>query len=138
MWVLWKLRRLHKHRLTVVLPCDLLTTGLDDMLKRSDRIPGYAIGGLSGGECVPATLDQLAHMNLSSRHADDMQVGTCICREKSVFWRIVLQCTDRLPPEKPRYCMGIGYGEDLLVCAALGVDMVSSSARQCHAASGYC
>lgn len=24
---------------------------------------------------------------------------------------------------KPRYCMGIGYGEDLLVCAALGVDM---------------
>lgn len=66
---------------------------LDEMLKRSDRIPGYAIGGLSGGE------------------------------EKSIFWRIVLQCADRLPPEKPRYCMGIGYGEDLLVCAALGVDM---------------
>lgn len=44
-------------------------------------------------------------------------------REKDVFWRIVLQCANRLPPEKPRYCMGIGYGEDLLVCAALGVDM---------------
>lgn len=66
------------------------------MLKRRDKLPGYAIGGLSGGE------------------------------EKSIFWRMyvthrqlhgeislktpshvhrVLQCADRLPPEKPRYCM---------------------------------
>ena len=57
------------------------------------------------------------------------KVVSLTCREKSIFWRIVLQCADRLPPEKPRYCMGIGYGEDLLVCAALGVDMVRSSAR---------
>lgn len=55
-------------------------------------------------------------------------------REKDIFWRIVLQCANRLPPEKPRYCMGIGYGEDLLVCAALGVDMVSSAFQTCEAA----
>ncbi|KAJ3208785.1 Queuine tRNA-ribosyltransferase catalytic subunit 1, partial [Clydaea vesicula] len=54
---------------------------------------GYAIGGLSGGE------------------------------SKDQFWRIVSLCTDLLPKDKPRYCMGVGYAEDLVVCSALGVDM---------------
>ena len=56
-------------------------------------LPGYAIGGLSGGE------------------------------EKDAFWKVVDQCTDILPPGKPRYCMGVGYPEDLVVCVALGADM---------------
>lgn len=56
-------------------------------------LPGYAIGGLSGGE------------------------------EKDIFWRVVNQCTDILPSNKPRYCMGVGYPEDLVVCVALGADM---------------
>jgi queuine tRNA-ribosyltransferase len=46
------------------------------MVKRD--CPGYAIGGLSGGE------------------------------EKEEFWKIVSLCTDHLPENKPRYCMGIG------------------------------
>ncbi|KAI5477860.1 hypothetical protein MNV49_005845 [Pseudohyphozyma bogoriensis] len=68
---------------------------LDEMLKpeREAQLPGYAVGGLSGGE------------------------------EKEVFWRIVKQCADRLPEGKPRYTMGVGYSEDLLVCVALGIDM---------------
>ncbi|RKP24307.1 queuine tRNA-ribosyltransferase 1 [Syncephalis pseudoplumigaleata] len=64
---------------------------IDEMVKRD--LPGYAIGGLSGGE------------------------------EKDQFWRIVTLCTDLLPKDKPRYCMGVGYAEDLVVCSALGVDM---------------
>ena len=64
---------------------------IQEMTKRN--APGYAIGGLSGGE------------------------------EKDKFWRVVSHCTDLLPRDKPRYCMGIGYGEDLVVCSALGVDM---------------
>ncbi|RNF12270.1 putative queuine tRNA-ribosyltransferase [Trypanosoma rangeli] len=54
---------------------------------------GYAIGGLSGGEA------------------------------KDDFWRIVAQCCKGLPDDKPRYCMGVGYPEDIMVCIALGVDM---------------
>jgi queuine tRNA-ribosyltransferase len=50
---------------------------IDEMVKRDT--PGYAVGGLSGGE------------------------------EKDKFWRIVSQCTDLLPREKPIYCMGVGY-----------------------------
>lgn len=66
---------------------------LEEMVKRKDDIPGYAIGGLSGGE------------------------------EKDIFWKIIKLCTDKLPEDRPRYSMGIGFAEDLLVCIALGVDM---------------
>ncbi|XP_065511046.1 queuine tRNA-ribosyltransferase catalytic subunit 1 [Caloenas nicobarica] len=56
-------------------------------------VPGFAIGGLSGGE------------------------------EKAQFWRMVKLSTDLLPPDKPRYLMGVGYATDLVVCVALGCDM---------------
>ena len=56
-------------------------------------MPGYAIGGLSGGE------------------------------EKDKFWRVVAQCCCLLPADKPIYCMGVGYALDMVVCVALGVDM---------------
>ena len=56
-------------------------------------IPGYAIGGLAGGE------------------------------EKDQFWKVVDQCCRALPDDKPRYLMGVGYPLDLVVCTALGVDL---------------
>lgn len=59
----------------------------------SRNLPGYAIGGLSGGE------------------------------DKDTFWRTVFHCTSLLPKDKPIYCMGVGYAVDLVVCVALGVDM---------------
>lgn len=67
---------------------------LKEMVKRT-ACKGFAIGGLSGGE------------------------------EKNDFWRMVRLCTETggLPDNKPRYCMGVGYPEDILVCIALGVDM---------------
>jgi queuine tRNA-ribosyltransferase len=43
---------------------------LDEMIKRKDRVAGYAIGGLSGGE------------------------------EKDTFWRIMKQCADKLPEDR--------------------------------------
>lgn len=48
-----------------------------EMTKRD--VPGFAIGGLSGGE------------------------------EKADFWKMVTLSTDHLPREKPRYLMGVGY-----------------------------
>ncbi|GES66602.1 queuine tRNA-ribosyltransferase [Aspergillus terreus] len=55
--------------------------------------PGIAIGGLSGGEA------------------------------KESFCEVVDTCTGLLPEEKPRYVMGVGYPEDLIVGVALGADM---------------
>lgn len=45
-------------------------------------VPGYAIGGLAGGEA------------------------------KDDFWRVVDQCCRALPDNKPRYLMGVGYPLD--------------------------
>ncbi|KAJ2557684.1 Queuine tRNA-ribosyltransferase catalytic subunit 1 [Coemansia sp. RSA 1933] len=69
----------------------LRTISAHELVKRGS--PGYAIGGLSGGEA------------------------------KGSFWRMVSLSTDILPTNKPRYCMGVGYAEDLVICSALGVDM---------------
>lgn len=76
------------------LDIDLREHSLKEMTRRN--FPGYAIGGLSGGEA------------------------------KDFFWRIVEQCTrpgSGLPADKPRYMMGVGYPLDIVVCVALGVDM---------------
>lgn len=66
---------------------------LDGLLARGDRIPGYAVGGLAGGE------------------------------DKNLFWRVVDQCCKELPADKPRYVMGVGYPMDIVICSALGADM---------------
>ena len=74
--------------------------GLDEEKRRdcaakltARDVPGFAIGGLSGGE------------------------------EKDTFWRIVKVSASHLPEDMPRYLMGVGHQVDLVVCAALGVDM---------------
>ena len=66
---------------------------LQAMMQRDAWLPGYAVGGLAGGE------------------------------SKDAFWRVILQCCRALPAHKPRYAMGVGYPLDLMVCVALGVDM---------------
>lgn len=74
--------------------------GVDDELRKQcceamikRNTPGYAIGGLAGGE------------------------------DKGDFWRTVHTCTQLLPDDKPRYVMGIGYPVDILICSLLGADM---------------
>jgi len=42
---------------------------------------------------------------------------------KDDFWKMVHISTDILPKDKPRYLMGVGFAEDLVVCSALGCDM---------------
>lgn len=78
----------------------IIQGGLDHELRQkclkemtSRDVLGFAIGGLSGGEC------------------------------KDDFWKMVTLSTDGLPENKPRYLMGVGYAADLIVCSALGCDM---------------
>jgi len=55
-------------------------------------IPGFAVGGLAGGEA------------------------------KEDFWKVVDHACRHLPDDRPRYLMGVGYPLDLVVCTALGFD----------------
>lgn len=79
-----------------VAPGGLRERCLAEMAKRDEDIPGYAIGGLAGGE------------------------------SKDQFWRVVDVCCRHLPTHKPRYLMGVGHPLDIVVCSALGVDMYDS------------
>ncbi|XP_074655166.1 queuine tRNA-ribosyltransferase catalytic subunit 1-like [Tubulanus polymorphus] len=85
----------HKQNLFAIiqggLDAELRKKCAKEMIKRD--VPGFAIGGLSGGE------------------------------EKSQFWKMVTLSTDILPKCKPRYLMGVGFAVDLVVCCALGCDM---------------
>ncbi|MCJ1479321.1 hypothetical protein MMC13_008006 [Lambiella insularis] len=78
----------------------IIQGGLDLGLRRTcceemvkRNTPGIAIGGLSGGEA------------------------------KDAYCKVVDTCTGLLPDNKPRYVMGVGYPEDLVVSTALGADM---------------
>ena len=56
-------------------------------------LPGYAIGGLSVGESKTEMEDMLAHT------------------------------IQYLPEDRPRYLMGVGYPEDILMAVSYGIDM---------------
>ena len=78
----------------------IIQGGLDLALRRectaamlARNTPGIAIGGLSGGEA------------------------------KEEYCRVVSTCTEMLPERKPRYVMGVGFPDDLVVSVALGADM---------------
>jgi queuine tRNA-ribosyltransferase len=66
-----------------------------ESLNRTTEIgfDGYAIGGLSVGE------------------------------EKTVMWRVVTDIAPELPPNQPRYLMGVGTPEDLVEAVSRGIDM---------------
>jgi len=66
---------------------------MNQFSKQNESLNGYAIGVLVGGE------------------------------QKKSFWSIVYQCTCKLPKNKPRYCMGVGFPIDLIICSSLGIDM---------------
>ena len=68
---------------------------------------GYAIGGLSVGE-----------------PKDEMQ-------------RILTTIAPQLPVDKPRYLMGVGYPEDLLMAVSHGVDMFDCVLPTRNARTGY-
>lgn len=89
----------HRNPTTQNLFC-IIQGGLDLPMRRECTAqmvvrdtPGIAIGGLSGGEA------------------------------KADYCAVVATCTRMLPDLKPRYVMGIGYPEDLVVSVALGADM---------------
>ncbi len=70
-------------------------------------LPGYAIGGVSVGE------------------------------PKEEMQRIVAHTPPRLPPDKPRYLMGVGTPEDLVEGVAAGVDMFDCVMPTRNARNGH-
>ena len=70
-------------------------------------LPGYAIGGVSVGE------------------------------PKEEMLRVMNHITPKLPPNKPRYLMGVGTPEDLMAGVATGVDMFDCVMPTRNARNGH-
>jgi queuine tRNA-ribosyltransferase len=78
----------------------IMQGGVDEALRRRSAaeiveldLPGYAVGGLSVGEPMTAM-----------REMTDLAAGL-------------------LPPDRPRYLMGVGFPDDILAGVAAGIDM---------------
>lgn len=71
------------------------------------NFPGYAIGGLSVGESKEEMEEMLAYS------------------------------IENLPHDKPRYLMGVGYPEDLLMAVSYGIDMFDCVLPTRNARTGY-
>ncbi len=69
--------------------------------------PGYAVGGLAVGESKAEMEDMLAHT------------------------------VEQLPKDKPRYLMGVGYPEDILMAVSYGIDMFDCVLPTRNARTGY-
>jgi len=74
---------------------------------RAIDFPGYAIGGLAVGE------------------------------PKLLMYEVIDQLESHLPPDKPRYLMGVGTPADLVEAVALGVDMFDCVMPTRHARNGW-
>ena len=85
---------------------------LEAMIQRD--LPGYAIGGLAGGEDKGSFWRVVAHVIFITLFFFFFDCLNAI---------LSFQCAAKLPSNKPRYVMGVGYPLDLVVCVALGADM---------------
>ncbi|HYS09179.1 MAG TPA: tRNA guanosine(34) transglycosylase Tgt [Myxococcales bacterium] len=72
------------------------------------------------------------HADLRERHAREICAldflgyalgGFSVGEEPQAMWEGVGRAAPLLPQEKPRYLMGVGTPEDLLRCAAAGIDL---------------
>ena len=113
----------HKHPDRQSLFC-IIQGGLDLELRKKcceemakKDTPGIAIGGLSGGEAKDAYCKVYAFSFILLFHRSEDK------RELADTTGRVHNCTTWLPQNKPRYVMGVGYPEDLVVSVALGADM---------------
>jgi queuine tRNA-ribosyltransferase len=85
--------------------------------------PGRAVFGIvQGGEVEAQRVESaraLAEMDFHGLAIGGLAVG----EPQSVMLRTIEATVPHLPPGRPRYLMGVGTPEDLLLCVARGIDM---------------
>jgi queuine tRNA-ribosyltransferase len=87
---------------------------------------------LSGAQALFGILQGGSHLDLRSESLrrtveigfDGFAIGgLSVGEEKSVMWEVVGAVAPEMPPDKPRYLMGVGTPEDLVEGVARGIDM---------------
>ena len=89
-------------------------------------------GKLSGQQALFGIVQGASHLDLRRRSLEEtVEIGfdgyaiggLSVGEEKSVMFEVIDDIAPRMPPEHPRYLMGVGTPEDLIEAVACGVDM---------------
>jgi queuine tRNA-ribosyltransferase len=105
-----------------------------DALQREGMDTGRVEGpdGLSGAQALFGIVQGAAHLDLRRESLartvsigfDGYAIGgLSVGEEKSLMYEVVRELAPQMPPERPRYLMGVGTPQDLIECVARGVDM---------------
>jgi queuine tRNA-ribosyltransferase len=101
-----------------------------------DPAPGHLFGIVQGGMYEP--LRQESIETLSQRPFGGYAIGGLAVGEpEQERLRILEYVCPRLPPERPRYLMGVGYPQDIVAAVARGVDMFDCVMPTRHARNGH-
>ena len=91
--------------------------------RHSETSAGQALFGIVQGGVFPELRSESAEY-ITSLGFDGYAIGGLAVGEaKGSMYELTEQVSALLPPDKPRYLMGVGSPEDLLECVARGVDM---------------
>jgi queuine tRNA-ribosyltransferase len=96
------------------------------------RVEAEGDVGLSGAQALFGIVQGAAHLELRRESLERTREigfdgyaigGLSVGEEKSVMYGVVEEIAPLMPEDSPRYLMGVGTPEDLVECAARGVDM---------------
>ena len=100
-----------------------LTTRWARRCKEAHRREDQALFGIVQGGMHPELRERSAH-DLQEIGFDGYALGgLSVGEEKALMHEMIEQCVPFLPPDQPRYVMGIGAPEDLIEGIAAGCDM---------------
>jgi queuine tRNA-ribosyltransferase len=85
--------------------------------------PGYMLFGIAQGGDVPALRQASARGLVDTGFHGYAIGGLAVGEPQSVMLAMIEEVEPILPPDRPRYLMGVGTPEDILEAVARGVDM---------------
>jgi len=101
-----------------------------------DAPPGHLFGIVQGGMYEDLRLESLAA--LRARDFPGYAIGgLAVGESEAERLRILEAVAPRLPEERPRYLMGVGYPQDIVAAVARGVDMFDCVMPTRHARNGH-
>lgn len=98
--------------------------------------PGHLFGIVQGGMYPALRLESLEL--LVSRGFAGYAIGGLAVGESEEQRRQILECvTPKLPEDRPRYLMGVGYPQDIVAAVAHGIDLFDCVMPTRHARNGH-
>ena len=113
------------------------TTAWAARCRRAERAEGQALFGIvQGGMFEDLRDESLAGLQEIGFHGLAIG-GLSVGEPKEDMMRILAHCGTRLPPDKPRYLMGVGTPEDLVAGIGMGIDMFDCVMPTRNARNGW-